>query len=151
MAVRAPPATSEAVTKSMKANKGSNTKPEAALRRALRDAGYPGYRMNWKGAPGKPDIAYPGKKIAIFVNGCFWHRCPKCDLPVPKSHSDYWTDKFERNVRRDAAKTQELSEAGWEVIVVWECDLKKRRDEVVSEIAGRIERRRAEAAARRGR
>jgi DNA mismatch endonuclease (patch repair protein) len=84
----------------MRSNKGKNTSPEISMRKALRDNGASGYRLHWK-VPGKPDIAYPGRKIAIFVNGCFWHRCPRCDLPLPKSNTGFWTGKFERNVARD--------------------------------------------------
>ena len=86
-----PPPTSAAVSKSMKGNKGRNTKPEIKLRGLLREAGYPGYRLHWGMAPGRPDIAYPGRKVAIFVNGCFWHRCPHCHPAEPKAHSEFWT------------------------------------------------------------
>ena len=71
-----PPLT-EGVRKCMKANKSKDTSPELKVRKALREAGYPGYRQNWKKAPGKPDICYPGRKVAIFINGCFWHRCSR--------------------------------------------------------------------------
>ncbi len=67
----------------MKGNKRANTKPELLVRQRLRAAGLTGYRLEWK-VPGKPDIAFPGRKIAIFVNGCFWHRCPKCNPSQPK-------------------------------------------------------------------
>lgn len=132
-----PPPTSEATSKSMKANKGRSTGPEMILRRALRDSGFPGYRLNWKNAPGHPDIAYPGRKVAIFVNGCFWHRCPRCNLPLPKSHVEFWADKFERNVERDKRKTDELNELGWTVITVWECELKD-LDSVVHRITAQL-------------
>lgn len=108
----------------MKANRGRSTGPEVVLRKALRDSGYPGYRLNWKNVPGSPDIAYPGRKVAIFVNGCFWHRCPICNLPLPKTHVEFWEDKFRRNVERDARKTEELISMGWTVVTVWECELK---------------------------
>ncbi|MFV2062505.1 MAG: very short patch repair endonuclease, partial [Chloroflexota bacterium] len=62
----------------MKANRARDTKPELELRSALREAGYPGYRLNWKRAPGRPDISYPGRHVAIFVHGCYWHHCPRC-------------------------------------------------------------------------
>ncbi len=129
-----PEPTSEVTTRVMRANKGKDTKPELKLRMALRSAGFPGYRLNWKKAPGRPDIAYPGRKVAIFVNGCFWHRCPHCNLPLPKSHTDFWREKFERNVERDARKTSELEAMGWTVITVWECELKKHLDKVISKI-----------------
>ena len=95
------------------------------VRKALREAGYPGYRLNWKKAPGKPDICYPGRKIAVFINGCFWHRCPKCNLPMPKHNAEYWQPKLERNVERDAKNITELKSEGWNVIIIWTCELKK--------------------------
>lgn len=121
---RPPKATSEAVTKSMKGNKGKDTKPELLVRKRLRDAGLTGYRLHWKAA-GRPDIAWPGKKVAVFVNGCFWHRCPHCKPLMPKSNVEYWAVKFDTNVERDKRKTDELEAAGWKVHVIWECQLKK--------------------------
>lgn len=116
---------SMATTKTMKANRGKNTTPEIILRKALRKVGAPGYRLHWNHVPGRPDISYPGKRIAIFVNGCFWHRCPKCNLPLPKSHKDFWKRKFAKNKKRDRDKIKKLTNLGWEVIVFWECELKK--------------------------
>ncbi len=130
MASNIPPATNENVSKSMRSNKGKGTKPELKVRLMLREMGYPGYRLNWKKAPGHPDIAYPGRRIAIFVNGCFWHHCPRCNLPMPKSHQDYWLPKIERNVQRDAEKNRELAEMGWTVVTIWECELKKESEQV---------------------
>jgi len=118
----------------MKANKAKNTKPELIVRHKLREKGYPGYRVNWKNAPGRPDIAYPGKRLAVFVNGCFWHRCPLCNMPLPKSHIDYWSKKFEMNIERDRRKTAELESLGWTVITIWECELKKDQDEAIARI-----------------
>jgi DNA mismatch endonuclease (patch repair protein) len=111
----------------MQGNKSTNTRPELLVRSLLREAGFPGYRLHWKKAPGKPDIAYPGRKIAIFVHGCFWHRCPLCRPPMPRSHPEYWAEKFRRNVERDRRKVAALQAAGWRVIVVWECELKKQK------------------------
>ena len=122
---RAPKPTSEVTTKVMKANKRSNTKPELLVRQRLREAGLTGYRLQWK-VPGRPDIAWPGKKVAIFVNGCFWHRCPHCNLPLPKSNVEYWVVKFDRNVERDKENMRKLEEDGWKVHVIWECQLKKK-------------------------
>ncbi len=127
---RNPPPSSETTTRVMKANKGKDTKPEMVVRRMLREMGYPGYRLNWRKVPGRPDIAYPGRRVAIFVNGCFWHRCPRCDLPLPKSHPEFWQQKFERNVERDRRKTSELESMGWKVITIWECEVKKDQDDV---------------------
>jgi DNA mismatch endonuclease (patch repair protein) len=118
----------------MQSNRSRNTGPELALRRLLRDAGYPGYRLHWKAVPGHPDIAYPGRKIAIFVNGCFWHRCPHCNPPSPKSHAEYWEAKFETNQERDNRKRESLQALGWAVVVVWECQLEKTPEQVVAQV-----------------
>jgi DNA mismatch endonuclease (patch repair protein) len=118
----------------MQANRSTNTKPELELRRLLREAGFPGYRLHWKGAPGHPDIAYPGRKVAIFVNGCFWHRCPHCDPPVPKSNTKFWAEKFEVNVARDVRTASSLEAAGWEVITLWECRLRSAPNEEIAHV-----------------
>ncbi len=131
---RNPPAVSEAVSKSMRSNKGSNTKPELKLRKALWKAGVKGYRLHWKKVPGRPDLAFPGRKLAVFVNGCYWHRCPQCDLALPKSHKTFWKEKFERNQKRDRKKNQELLDLGWRVTVIWECEIKKELDSCVQKV-----------------
>ena len=111
--------------KAMVKNRRRDTGPELVVRKLLRKIGFPGYRLDWKKAPGHPDIAYPGRKIAIFVHGCFWHRCPVCKKKVPRKNRPYWLAKFERNVRRDERIKAELEELGWKVIVIWEHQLKK--------------------------
>lgn len=121
----------------MKGNVRAGTKPELALRRMLREAGFPGYRLHWK-TDGSPDIAYPGRKVAIFVNGCFWHRCPHCSPSMPKSHTDFWERKFTRNVERDARKIGELESAGWHTVVVWECRLREQPGHVLAECIQRL-------------
>ena len=121
---RSPKPLNESTSKVMSANKAKNTKPEITLRKALWSEGHKGYRLNWKKVPGRPDIAYPGKKIAIFVNGCYWHRCPKCNLPLPKTNTDFWKEKFDKNVKRDKKKNDELLSLDWIVLVFWECDIK---------------------------
>lgn len=129
-----PRPSSQATANIMKANKGKNTKPELTVRKMLRDLGYPGYRLYWNKVPGHPDIAYPGRKVAIFVNGCFWHRCPLCNLPYPKSNKSYWIPKFERNVERDKREYDALLSMGWTVVVIWECEIKKTPDAVVNRL-----------------
>ena len=121
---RSPKPLSENTSKVMSANKAKNTKPEIVLRKVLWNSDVRGYRLNWKKAPGRPDIAFPGKKVAIFINGCYWHRCPKCDLPLPKSNTQFWKDKFDKNIARDKKKNEELVDLGWNVLVFWECDIK---------------------------
>ena len=137
---KSPAASSPNVSKSMRGNKGKNTKPELKVREILRENGHPGYRLNWKKAPGKPDIAYPGRKIAIFVNGCFWHRCPFCNLPLPKSHLDYWIPKFSANVERDKRNQETLESMGWHVIVIWECQVNNNPEEVVDKLEQAFDR-----------
>jgi DNA mismatch endonuclease (patch repair protein) len=106
----------------------------------LREAGYPGYRLHWKKVPGHPDIAYPGRRVAIFVNGCFWHRCPHCNPPLPKSNQEFWARKFELNKERDARKIDALKAAGWTVLVVWECDLRDRQGQTLTALRTVLDR-----------
>lgn len=123
--MRSPPPSSRATSNVMKANRGRDTKPELLMRRALRDVGLGGYRLNWKNAPGRPDISYPGRKVAIFVNGCYWHRCPYCNPSTPNSNKRYWRWKFTRNKERDERKKKEIKRLGWKVFTFWECLIKR--------------------------
>jgi DNA mismatch endonuclease (patch repair protein) len=102
----------------------TNTEPEMILRRALSDKGAKGYRIHYK-LIGKPDIVFPRKKIAIFVDGCFWHRCPKCSIKIPIENRSYWQKKIANNVKRDKLVTARLRKSGWNVIRVWEHDVRK--------------------------
>ena len=129
----APKPVSAATRHVMQANKSKNTKPELKVRAALREAGLSGYRLHWKKAPGKPDICFPGRHVAIFVNGCFWHRCPKCNPSQPKRNVEFWEAKFRRNVERDRAAVAALTEMGWTPITIWECELKKDRIDATME------------------
>jgi DNA mismatch endonuclease (patch repair protein) len=137
---RSPTPSNDHVSKVMSSNKAKDTSPEMTLRRSLRENGASGYRLQWR-VPGRPDIAYPGKKVAIFVNGCFWHRCPYCDLPPPKNNTDFWINKFERNKARDEEKREILESNGWIVLTIWECsiksDLKSVTDTVLSTLLKR--------------
>lgn len=114
----------------MRAVKARDTKPELAVRALLRRFA-PGYRLHRKEVPGNPDIAYIGRKQAIFVHGCFWHghNCPR-GARMPKSNADYWRGKIARNIARDAAHRERLVALGWRALIVWECELK---DEVALE------------------
>lgn len=110
----------------MQANTSKNTKPELVVRQMLRQLGWPGYRLHWKTSAGRPDIVYPGRKIAIFVNGCFWHRHEGCKkASTPKSNQEFWNAKFERNKARDKRVTEQLKAEGWKVVTIWECELEK--------------------------
>ena len=101
------------------------TKPENIVKKYLYERGFRGYRLNYKKITGRPDICFTRLKIAIFINGCFWHKCPLCNLPLPKNNSIFWSRKFDKNVERDKIKTKILNEDGWKVITIWECQLYK--------------------------
>jgi len=108
--------------------KGRDTKPEMRVRRALHAAGLR-YRLHVKDLPGKPDIILPSRRIAIFVHGCFWHRHPdpSCKLArMPKSRIDFWQDKLEGNRARDKRNEAALRADGWDVKVMWECEITDR-------------------------
>ena len=104
--------------------KGKNTKPELIVRRFLHAHGYR-FRLHRRDLPGKPDILLPRLKACIFVHGCFWHRHANCKYAVlPKTRIDFWTKKLESNAARDRKVMEELTDKGWHVITVWECELK---------------------------
>lgn len=130
-----PPASSAAVRAVMTANRARDTGPERTLRRALREAGLPGYRLNWRGALGRPDIAYPGRRVAIFVHGCYWHHCVRCYPNLPKSNPEFWARKFALNHERDARKRQQLEATSWLVFELWECDIRDRLPSAIADIA----------------
>ena len=135
---RSPKPLNESISKVMSANKAKNTKPELLLRKALWEKGHKGYRLNWKKVPGRPDIAFPRRKLAIFVNGCYWHRCPKCDLPLPKTNTKFWKEKFDKNVKRDKKKNDELLSLDWKVTVIWECEIHSNLSKYVNLVAKKI-------------
>ena len=101
------------------------TKPELLVRRWLWAHGYR-YRLNVRSVPGKPDIVMRKYRTAIFVNGCFWHGHEGCAMFVmPKSNTDFWKNKIENNRKRDQRNYSILIENGWQVLVVWQCQLSK--------------------------
>ena len=107
--------------------KGKGTKPEEMVRKYLFSQGFR-YRKNDKRLPGTPDIVLPKHKTAIFVNGCFWHGHEGCKYFVwPKNNAEFWKAKILQNIERDKRDFERLENAGWKVIVVWECQLKKAR------------------------
>ena len=108
----------------MRAVKGRDTTPELAVRRILRAAGI-GYRLGGRGLPGRPDLVMQGRRVAVFVHGCFWHGhdCAR-GARQPKANADYWTAKIGRNRARDEAAAVALADAGWRVVTVWECGMK---------------------------
>jgi len=109
--------------KIMQGNKGKNTKPEIAVRKALHQLGGR-FRLHRKDLPGNPDIVMPGRNLCIFVHGCFWHQHSGCYLASnPRKNTAFWTAKFDANKARDQRNTERLIEMGWSVAVVWECEL----------------------------
>jgi len=101
--------------------RGKDTRPEMRVRKALFAGGYR-YRLHRTNLPGTPDIVLPGRRVAIFVNGCFWHGHSGCSLAkVPGTRTEFWKEKFESNRQRDKVAVEALRVAGWRVLVVWEC------------------------------
>ena len=122
--------------------RSKNTKPEEKVRKYLFSKGFR-YRKNVRNLPGCPDIVLPKYKTVIFVNGCFWHKhdCPR--FVWPSSNEEYWIPKITRNVERDQNNHELLQELGWRVIVIWECQLKKKEfeetmEKLVSELSASI-------------
>lgn len=119
--------------------RGKNTRPEEMVRKYLFAQGFR-YRKNDSRFPGKPDIVLPKYKTVIFVNGCFWHGHEGCRYFVwPKNNSDFWKSKINGNVRRDSHNAQLLAEQGWNVITIWECELKRKlRETTLETLATRL-------------
>jgi DNA mismatch endonuclease Vsr len=108
----------------MRAVKSHDTKPEMIVRRLLHALGYR-YRIHRKDIPGNPDLAFIGRRKAIFVHGCFWHGhdCAR-GARIPKMNREYWTAKIARNKARDATHLTALAELGWQPLIIWECETK---------------------------
>jgi DNA mismatch endonuclease (patch repair protein) len=117
----------------MRRVKGRDTTPELTLRRLLWAVGVRGYRLNRKDLPGRPDLVISRERIAIFVDGCFWHGCPRC-YRRPSSNRSYWDLKVDRNMRRDRSRRAKLKRLGWKVIRLWEHQVVKQPERCVSKI-----------------
>lgn len=108
--------------------RGKDTKPEEIVRKYLFSKGYR-YRKNDSRYPGKPDIVLRKYRTVIFVHGCFWHRHPGCKYAsTPSTNREFWQKKFEQNVIRDRTVQNQLREDGWNVIVIWECEISRKAD-----------------------
>ncbi len=104
--------------------KGKNTKPEMLVRKFLFSKGFR-YRLHVKNLPGKPDLILPKYKTIIFINGCFWHGHENCKYYViPKTRTEWWIDKINRTKQRDSENFLQLSESGWKIVTIFECQLK---------------------------
>lgn len=117
----------------MRAVRSKDTKPELLVRRLAHAMGYR-FRLHRKDLPGSPDLVFPGRRSVIFVHGCFWHGhdCRR-GARQPKDNADYWRAKVARNMARDARVLNELGEAGWRSMILWECELRD-RDELGTRI-----------------
>ncbi|HVK54450.1 MAG TPA: very short patch repair endonuclease [Burkholderiales bacterium] len=111
-------------SRTMRAVKGRDTAPEMLVRRLTFSMGYR-YRLYQKDLPGKPDLAFPGRRKVVFIHGCFWHGhdCARGARP-PKQNAEYWSNKIARNKARDVVHLAKLQTLGWESLVIWECELK---------------------------
>lgn len=104
--------------------KSQNTNPEMQLRKALHKKGFR-YRLHDKNLPGSPDLVFPKYNTVIFVHGCFWHRHGCKNTTTPSTRKEFWETKFKTNIVRDKKNIKDLQNAGWRVMIVWECELKK--------------------------
>ncbi|WP_312602646.1 very short patch repair endonuclease [Pseudomonas luteola] len=105
--------------------RGKNTRPEIIVRKFLHACGYR-FRLHRKDLPGRPDIVLPRFKTCIFIHGCFWHHHKDCKYAsLPKTRADFWAEKLQGNVERDQRAQKALIDAGWRVLTIWECELKK--------------------------
>lgn len=118
--------TKERRSENMRKIRSKNMKPEMAVRKLVHSLGYR-YRLHGKGLPGKPDLVFATRKKVIFVNGCFWHQhtADSCLISrIPKSNQDFWLPKLQRTQQRDKEHLKNLKASGWDVLVIWECQIK---------------------------
>lgn len=118
--------------------RSKDTSIEVKTRKFLFQNGFR-YRINVKKLPGKPDIVLKKYRTVIFVNGCFWHRHENCKYAsFPKSNTDYWVKKFERNIANDNKNHLALRQLGWNVIILWECELNSCFDEIMEKLMNEL-------------
>ncbi len=118
--------------------KGKETKIEVKVRSYLFKNGFR-FRKNDKRLPGKPDVVLPKYKTVIFIHGCFWHRHQGCKLTTtPKTRTEFWINKFKKNVENDKKHQRELEEAGWKVLIIWECEIEKKFEETMTKITNEL-------------
>ena len=113
-------------------NRGNKT-TEWAIRSRLIKKGIKGWRCHFKDIPGNPDFSFPDLFIAIFLDGCYWHGCPKCKK-IPATHKKFWREKISKNVLRDKRNSRNLKKIGWRVIRFWEHEIKKVPEECLKKI-----------------
>lgn len=135
---RSPVPIRDVTSRAMRANRPTNTVPEISLRAALRAIGRKPPLAHPPRLPGRPDLAFTRPRLAVFVNGCFWHRCPYCNPSVPKTHQEFWSKKFDANVRRDRRERRALLRAGWPTITLWECQIRDNPKHAASRVVSRL-------------
>lgn len=119
--------------------RSKNTKPELVLRKALFARGFR-YRVNVPNLPGKPDIVLPKYKTIIFLHGCFWHRHEGCKYAyTPKTNTKFWVDKITSNAERDKVNLQKLTVLGWNIVTVWECEIRHTHKHNLTPLIDRVE------------
>lgn len=116
-----------------------NRSTEARLRAQLIASGIRGWRVRMAGLPGRPDFVFPARRIALFVDGCFWHLCPQCGRP-PKSNRSYWKPKLESNRNRDRKITSKLKGMGWKVLRLWEHELNSAAEPAIPRVLALLDR-----------
>jgi DNA mismatch endonuclease (patch repair protein) len=122
----------------MQGIRSRDTQPELLVRRGLHSRGFR-YVLGGRGLPGRPDLVFPSRAVVVFVHGCFWHRHLGCRFAyAPSTRIDFWTSKFEANVRRDHRQQAQLRELGWKVLIVWECELRTDSEAVIEELRATI-------------
>ena len=121
--------------KGVKKIKSKNTKPEITIRQLIWKKGYR-YRIG-HGLMGKPDMVFPSYNIAIFIDGCFWHGCPK-HYRMPSSNVKYWKQKISQNKKRDRKINKQLKKEGWKIIRIWEHDIKQNPEKTVKRIIKKL-------------
>jgi DNA mismatch endonuclease (patch repair protein) len=134
---------SDPTTRSMRANRATETKPEVRLREAIWAAGLRGYRKNVRALPGSPDVVFGPSKVCVFVHGCFWHGCKRCSRNLtPRKNAAYWKAKIARNRARDRRNEAALRADGWAVLTIWECELDDDLAEFVQQVREQVNERR---------
>lgn len=116
--------------------KGKNTSPEIIIRKLLYSKGIRGYRIHYP-LTGKPDIVFIKKRLVVFIDGCYWHKCPVC-FTIPQTRTEFWLEKINKNVARDNKINSQLANEGWQVLRFWEHDVRKNPEKIVETIKSQI-------------
>ncbi|WP_038473213.1 very short patch repair endonuclease [Fimbriimonas ginsengisoli] len=125
----------ESTSRSMRANRSKDTTLEVTFRKALWRAGIRGYRKHVRSLPGSPDLCFSSKRVAVFMHGCYWHRCPVCKKDAPlKTNVEFWRSKLEASVERDVRSRERLEALGYHVLIIWECEVRKNLESCVERV-----------------